>query len=844
MNFGGVITQDPTKGPVSFLKGSNQTYNFYNANTYSGVTVFAGGINELRDGGALTATSAIALNYARLGLNDNSTFALANRVNGSAPITMRGGSLVYTGRAQTETTQTVGAVSLAEGHNMIQSVAGGTGVNSAELTLASLTRPAGSSATLRFPDNGLGLIGSNGRVVITAAPTLSRDLIGAWAVVDREFASYIPTLGVGALSQTGFAGYSTNFLNRQPLPTDNIRATLNVPGLAVDTTVNTLAVNTNVAAVGGVPVPTIIDLGGKKLTLAGGGLILALNGDNQNITVQNGTITSTGPGVAGGSDLYLHQLNYGGNTRTFTVSAGIVDNGAGRVRLIEAAGAADTAIGSANADFLTLSGTNTYTGGTVVNGGTVVIGSTGNIPAANIPANGLIIGGGEVSGLGSVFQDPGGTIASSNIVTINGLGALNLDGDNILAGLILNNTGGGNTAPRVTTFRSLGPLGTGTLTIGTAGIVATSVNPAAQSQVAGRLDFGGGLSTVNVDSYNFGGFTDFAPTTAGLILQGVTGSVGGINKIGAGVLQFNAQASFSGPLNVNVGGIQIGVTGGGSRFSSATLALGTRLNLNGFSTVIGSLAGSGIVTNTVANTQTLTVGFDNSDTEFSGQFSRFNDALPAAVALIKIGSGTMTLTSAQNALSGSSGGVTVNGGGLTYSGAGKAFPSTPLAGVTYTVSATGTLTINNVAVAIDDRLGLNAANGTVNLTGGTLAMIGNVAGSSESFNILNFGTGGSTILLTPGAGGATAMTVTGSMSNVAGQVSGLISGSGLGGAGAGSVNVIINGTYNAIGTGGGPQTLAIRPDILGDSAGGLGTGFITRVGGNLLRPLDSLNEPW
>ena len=92
------------------------------------------------------------------------------------------------------------------------------------------------------------------------------NLFGKWAVVDREFASYIPVLGVGALNAPGFAGYSSNFLNRLPTPgsapTENIRTTLST-ALAVDTTINTLAVNTNTPAVAGVPVPTLIDLGGK-----------------------------------------------------------------------------------------------------------------------------------------------------------------------------------------------------------------------------------------------------------------------------------------------------------------------------------------------------------------------------------------------------------------------------------------------------------------------------------------------------------------------------------------------------------------------------------------------------
>ena len=869
VNFGGVIQQDVGKGAMSFFKGSGQIFNFLNANTYSGPTVLAGGVNTLLDGGTLSATSSIDLNYARLVFNDDATFALANRVNVGATITMRGGSLTYAnGRAQTETTQTVGAVVLSEGQNMIQSVTGGIGVNSAVLTLASLTRAVGSTATVRFIDTAtptLGLIGNTGRIVVTAAPTLSQNLIGPWAVVDREYASYIPTLGVGALNQTGFAGYSPQFLNRlaqtggtvaNPLfvyPGENIRATLSVPGLTGDTTVNTLAVNTNVAAVGGVPVPTIVDLGGKKLTLSGGGLLLALGGDTQNITVRNGTLTSTGPGVGIGSDLYVQALNYSGNNRTFIISAGIADNGIGPVRLIKSSGSADTALATINGDFLMLSGVNTYSGGTVVNGGNLVVGATGNIPAG-----GITVSGGEVSGVGAVVQDPGGTIHGANTVTLNGLGALTLSGNNTLAGLVFNNSGVGSgvggtagtaIAATVTTFRSLSPIGTGTLTL-TGGITSTPVNPAAAATVAGRLDFGGLPSTVTVNAYNFSTFTDVAPTTAGLILQGVVGSAGTITKLGAGVLQLNAQDVFTGQLLVRAGTLQIGVGNGGSRFAQLNLVPDAgqvaRLNLNNQATTFGSLAGSGIITST-SGTPTLTVGFDNTSTTFSGQFSRFNDATPGAVILTKIGDGTLTLSSAQSGTTGSSGGVTVSGGGLTYSGAGAAYPSTQLTPVTYNVNSGGTITLDNTATAlasanVNNRLlGLGGgSNGTLQLAGGTLALNGNaVVDSSEAINVLNFNAGASTIRLTPG-GGATSISVT-SISNQGGQDSGLITGNGLNGSGAGSVNVIVpGGGFLAVGGGGGPTqpTIPIRADLLGDTTGGQGTGFLMRdpTFGNL-RPL-------
>ena len=53
----------------------------------------------------LSNTTSIADNYATFRLDDNVNFAQANRVNLSADITLKGGSLVYVGRAQTDTAQ-------------------------------------------------------------------------------------------------------------------------------------------------------------------------------------------------------------------------------------------------------------------------------------------------------------------------------------------------------------------------------------------------------------------------------------------------------------------------------------------------------------------------------------------------------------------------------------------------------------------------------------------------------------------------------------------------------------------------------------------------------------------
>ena len=91
-----------------------------------------------------------------------------------------------------------------------------------------------------------------------------------------------------------------------------------------------------------------------------------------------------------------------------------------------------------------------------------------------------------------------------------------------------------------------------------------------------------------------------------------------------------------------------------------------------------------------------------------------------------------------------------------------------------------------------------------------------------------------------GTSGPTVINVA-TLGNQGGQDSGLITGNGLGGSGAGSVNVVVSTGYAVPGTqgggGAGSETIPIRPDLLGDITGGSGTGFITRDTGNILRPL-------
>ena len=64
----------------------------------------------LTDGGRLSGTSALTLSNARLTLSNTGTLDLADRINNAAPVTFRAGAIQFNGRAQTASTEAIGAL--------------------------------------------------------------------------------------------------------------------------------------------------------------------------------------------------------------------------------------------------------------------------------------------------------------------------------------------------------------------------------------------------------------------------------------------------------------------------------------------------------------------------------------------------------------------------------------------------------------------------------------------------------------------------------------------------------------------------------------------------------------
>jgi autotransporter-associated beta strand protein len=807
-------------GSVNLVRSGQNTLSIASDNAYTGTTIINGATTTLRDDGALSGTSAISINYATLSLDNNAGLnGLDNRITDSAAITLRGGTINFQGRAQTASAETLGAVTLAQGGSTINSVIGGTGINSADLTLTSLNRAVGGG-TVNFTAATGGLIGSSSRILIptingistsTAFNALNDGILGGWAVIGTsDWASYVPGLGIGAMGQQGFPQYSNILTTPTTLANSAATDNVNLNTASITSLVNDdLTVNS--LRFGNVASNTVNIAAGKTLTLESGGLLFFSTAvQTLGAAVNQGNLTSSGP------ELF------------------VVAQGAGN-HVINSVITGSNSLVKSGVNTLNLAGLNTYTGGTTVNQGTLNVLATSLIPLATVSANGLILNNGTVN-----LNAPG-AIDSGNIVTINSAGSsLNLFGDNTLAGLVLNNNGGGNANLQVNTFSTASATGAGefgVLTIGASGIEVTSSNVASTAIIVGRTDFGASANTVNVAPINANGL-DVAPLQAAFALQGIVGTTGGINKTGNGVLQFNAQAHYSGPTTVTAGGIRSGVTFGGSRLSALTLNSGTHLNLNGATTVWGSLAGSGTVFNSSTTAATLTVGFDNTSTTFSGQLKRFNDAVVNGVALQKIGTGTLTMTAAQAFASGTTGAITVNGGALKYMDAGAAFQGTTgtggSGGGTFSVNNGALLALDNSGSAnVNNRLGLNAV-GTLNLQGGKLTINGTSTAAtptSEQITTFTVNNGGGRIELTPNASNPLTLAITTlSGQNSAGSlvVTGIT--------GAASANGVANLTITTpaliAGQGAGANgtaTMSVRSDILADAnVAGLGTGFLVR----------------
>ena len=150
----------------------------------------------------------------------------------------------------------------------------------------------------------------------------------------------------------------------------------------------------------------------------------------------------------------------------------------------------------------------------------------------------------------------------------------------------------------------------------------------------------------------------------------INASTGGLTKLGTGLLSLGGASTYVGPTTVSAGTLKAGVasvadvSGAFGRNSAVTLAnvAGAKLDITGYNTQIGSLAGGGATGgNVTLGAATLTVGGDDSPAAYSGVISSSGSP---TTSLIKTGNGALVL----NGVNTYTGATTVNSGILGGTG--------------------------------------------------------------------------------------------------------------------------------------------------------------------------------
>lgn len=480
-------------------------------------------------------------------------------------------------------------------------------------------------------------------------------------------------------------------------------------------------------------------VGEGTLVVTGGAAIA----DAGNVIVNGGTFQVDTAEVIG-------SLAGGGSA---VLNAGLTTGGAGTDTSFSGPISGAGSLTKEGAGTFTLSGANSYTGGTTVNAGTlagaagaiqgdVLVNAAGTLrfdQAANGTYAGALTGAGIVEKAGAgVLTLTGTNTGHTGAFNINA-GTVSIGSEtNFTAGAVTLSdatlqTTGATTLANAITLDGVGTIDTladttvnGVLS-GTGGLTKTG---AANLTLAGANSYTGGTTvsagtltgtTTSLQGAIVNNAAVVFDDAAGGTYAGDLSGTGSVTVDGGGTFTFTGTNTYSGATNVNAGTLVTGPTGIGDA-SATTVATGATLLLAADET-IGSLAGAGAVD---------TAGF----TLTAGGTSTF-DGTMTGTGFTRAGAGSTTLTGT-GTLTGALG---VTGGSLILA---------PTA--TYT-AATADVTSGSIIVGGTLNAATSAGTGTVDvlaggalngalssLAGGTLRVNGTVTGDVTNAGVLS-GTG-------------------------------------------------------------------------------------------------------
>ena len=283
-------------------------------------------------------------------------------------------------------------------------------------------------------------------------------------------------------------------------------------------------------------------------------------------------------------------------------------------------------------------------------------------------------------------------------VTKTGTGTLTLAGSDTYSGGTTLSAGQLN-------INAASALGTGPFTI-SGGTIGNTSGAAITLSTNNAQNWSGDFTFAGTNDLNLGTGAVTMSSSRTVTVASNTLTVGGViggsgyslTKAGTGTLVLAGSDTYTGGTTISGGTLQLGNAAAlGPTTDNLTVSSGATFDLHGYSIGVGGLSGAGVIDNlSGTGTYTLTVGNGNASSVFSGTIQDTS----GAIALVKTGTGTLTLAGADTYI-----------GGTTISG--------------------GTLLLNNAAAVQDSTVTVSTSNGLRFGTGITTFTLGGLAGSSS-----------------------------------------------------------------------------------------------------------------
>ncbi|MBX9861063.1 MAG: autotransporter-associated beta strand repeat-containing protein, partial [Sphingomonas sp.] len=585
-------------------KEGSGTLTLTGANTYTGATTVNAGTLQIVNGSI--ANSAATVNTgATLSLNNTANgFAnrrsLTNTITGAGTVSIDNSTSGINGGWVVFNSGTSG---------LLAGFTGNVNVNSGVLSMDNQAGLWSANANLNVASGGL--FGLRAQDISIANLSGSGDIFNGFGnaktlTVSNASANTFS----GTIHGNGSSGVDGNIESGTLVLSKTGAGTLTLSGTNTYTGATLVATGTLRAG-------STSAFGSNSATNLGGTGFLDLGGFSNAVgsLTGAGTVTNSGGSAA--------TLTAGGNNTSTTFSGVIQD------------GASATALTKTGTGTLTLTGINTFTGGTTVNVGTLTLptpSSTGIIRGALTINSGAIVN----ASTGWAFGFGNGTRVTDIVINNGTLNFTGAAGQGGFAGNTITLNGGSITGSAFDWFRSGAPLA------GTLNVTADATSVGINMRNTGGSE---GAVTVNVAS----GQT-FAITGAITSGQGTNGLI----KTGAGTLTLSGANTYNGATTVSAGTLQIG-----AGFTTGTLGTGAVTNnaslvFNRSDAVTvanvvsgtGSLtqAGSGTTTLTGANTYTGATTVNNGTLSLNGSLNVGTGAADVSVAsgAVLNGSGVVT----------------------------------------------------------------------------------------------------------------------------------------------------------------------------------------------------------